>query len=52
MKKRIAVMSLAAIFAFATIATAQTTTKKAAEPVKKEAKAKAPISNCFFIINK
>jgi hypothetical protein len=30
MKKRIDLMSLAAIFAFATIATAQTTTKKAA----------------------
>jgi hypothetical protein len=38
MKKRIALLSLAAIFAFATIATAQETTKKATEPTKKEVK--------------
>lgn len=38
MKKRIALLSLAAIFAFATIATADNSNKKAAEPTKKEVK--------------
>ena len=38
-KKRIALLSLSAVFAFATIAIAQDNTKKTTEPVKTEKKA-------------
>lgn len=39
MKKRIALLSLSAVFAFASMAIAQDNTKKTAEPVKSEVKA-------------
>jgi len=46
MKKRIALLSLAAIFAFATIATADNSNKNAAEPTKKEVKSEKKEGCC------
>ncbi len=46
MKKRIALLSLVALFAFATIATADNNTKKATDPVKKEVKSEKKEGCC------